>query len=251
MSQPYWVTLVTMVKLAYNNKVWQLFFLSAPPSLPFLLLICCSLSQRDARWSRLGKLYEFIPLTTEDQPIRTLSWDWLRMQEERRPLCQLGLPSFPRVNYNQVVRHIYRHVLSPVGANKARTSQLGSQQETNGIFGLGEFKAGFICLEKCGHAVEKPRGRVQWLRARQAEGQEKRAEGSWKPGGETVSRCLWEGTAAGCLRRGTPSKGKAKKTSWQTPWAHSPVSYQSLILSPARSQRVREPPLMHPLQVGL
>lgn len=173
------------------------------------------------------------------------------MQEERRPLCQLGLPSFPRVNYNQVVRHIYRHILSPAGANKARTSQLGSQQETNGIFRLWEFKAGFICLEKCGHAVEKPRGRVQWLRARQTEGQEKRAEGSWKPGEETVSRCLWEGTAAGCLRRGTQSKGKAKKTSWQTPWAHPPVPYQSLVLSPARSQRVREPPLMHPSQVGL
>lgn len=62
---------------------------------------------------------------------------------------------------------------------------------------------------------------------------------------------LWEGTAADCLRRGTLSKGKAKKTLWQTPWAHPPVSYQSLILSPTRSQRVREPPLMQPLQVSL
>ena len=66
------------------------------------------------------------------------------MQEERRPLLPLGFPSFPGVNYNQADRHIYRHVLSTVGTNEARTNQSGSQQETNGILKLREFRAGFI-----------------------------------------------------------------------------------------------------------
>lgn len=160
------------------------------------------------------------------------------MQEERRPLRQLGFSSSPRVNYNQVARHIYRHVLSPAGANKARTSQLGSQQETNGVFKLGEFKAGFM----------KGLFRKVWACCWETKREGAVTEGQYE---QREKERLWEWTAADCLRRGTLSEGKAKKTSWQTPWAHPPASYQPLILSPTWSQSVREPPLMQPLQVSL